>query len=128
MKHFLILIFCLLIINSYSQARIGFSYRDIYNEFSMYDTKTEEPQNENQKLMLTVNMSLLTVIYYFNSEKISFKTVIYPKTLEVQNALVDLYNRKYEVISPTHWKMYNDKEYVDIELYLIEKSSFFVWE
>ncbi len=114
----LLLLFCS---KGYSQARIGFTDKEIRKEFPKGKFKSGIDKDGDK--YLSVELSTMTVIYYFNSDDRCSLTAAIPDDQGSLNAMVEDYNKKYVIVSDKEWKMYNDNGIMTIELVFPEKGS-----
>lgn len=113
-KKFLLL--SLLFVTSifYSQARLGYSYTEIFNEFKSKGIKKEK--TDEGESFLFIDDEYVIIHYAFNNKGICNLTRIIPKNDETLKVLIEDYNKKYIVISDTEWKMYQNKMVSNIRL------------
>ena len=129
MKRILLFIFfaCISTI-TFSQSRINYSANEIRQEFqeSQYNLKSGYDKNGNYYISIITGNS--TVFYYFDPDKICKATFIVPDNQGALNAYVELYNTRYVIVSPTHWKMYNNNGVSEVNLiYPTGGGYYFMW-
>lgn len=128
-KIFLLILFHVFSASLFSQARIGSSVTEIKNEFWERKYNLTPEYDEYGDYFITIETSLATVFYYFDSDNICNTTLIVPNDEGILNYYVELYNKQYVILSPTKWKMYNNYGYYEIELcFLDDGISFFMWK
>jgi hypothetical protein len=111
---------------SYSQARLGSSWLDIYSEFKEYSPETRT--TDDGELLMVVTWDKIRNYYYFTDKRQCYRTVIYPTTEGALNGLVEIYNKRYVVVSNTEWKMYSCGLISSIKLINHDGVTFFLWE
>jgi hypothetical protein len=111
---------------SYSQARLGSSWFDIYSEFKEYSPETRT--TDDGELLMVVSWDKIRNYYYFTDKRQCYRTVIYPTTDGALNGLVEIYNKRYVVVSNTEWKMYSCGLISSIKLINHDGVTFFLWE
>jgi len=111
---------------SYSQARLGSSYSDIYDEFRASYPQTRT--TDDNELLMVVSSEKLQTYYYFTNSKVCYRCVIYPKTEGALNGLVEIYNNRYVIVSSTEWKMYSNGSIASVKLITYDGITFFMWE
>lgn len=95
---------------SFSQARLGYKYQDILNEFSGYEeleVNIEPDLTEEAGISMHYKANGVVVIYYFVN-KICNKTIIIPNSESVLQEFLDKYNKEYVVMGNNKW-IYNTK-------------------
>jgi hypothetical protein len=123
----LLLILMLVPIFGISQARLGSTRNEIYNEFELYYPKFEISEDGLAYMHLETERSLL--LYYFNNENLCNISVIAPKTQGDLNFFVEQYNNSYVIMGPTEWRMYSANGAIStIELVTHNGNTFFVWK
>jgi hypothetical protein len=127
MKKIIFAIFFLSTINCLSQARLGLSRSEIYKEFSEYNPQFEI--NDGGLPYMHFQMERATVMHYFDVDNICVLTAISPNNQGVLNYYVEVYNKKYVIISPKEWKMYSENGNIaTIELITNDGTTFFLWK
>jgi hypothetical protein len=107
MKNFYFFILILLPFMSEAQAHLGESFSGLE---SRYPDLTFEVETTNDGTIYTTAQQLFgTFIYYFDGETgLTNLCVQIPDDLQALNAQVEIYNKKYVIISETSWKAYLD--------------------
>lgn len=126
MKKTLILLMLLKFAIFFSQARIGFTYKQIKEEFK--DDGIENDKTKAGNPYLALEMKNFFVGYYFDENLVCNTTKILPKNQNALNAMIQRYNDDYVIISDVKWKMYSDKGICYISLVYENDLAFFVWE
>jgi hypothetical protein len=123
----LLLILMLVPIFGNSQARLGSTRVDLFEEFAQYFPKYETPINGEPHMHFEMERAL--VVYYFNKANECTLSVIAPKNQGDLNFFVEIYNKQYVIISPTEWRMYSENGNIaTIELVSNKGTTFFVWK
>ena len=88
-----------------TQAHLGSSLSELK---SNYPEKTFKIQYADDGTKYTTADQLLgTFIYYFDKEtNLTFLCVQIPNDLEALNAQIEIYNKKYVILSDSSWKAY----------------------
>jgi hypothetical protein len=127
MKKILFALILLLPLLGKAQAHVGSSLEDI---------KAKHPENvftinyskDGQKFA-TTDMSYGQFFYYF--DKVTDLTAYclqVPKSMIALNAQVELYNKKYVIVSDTSWKAYlGNNAKMNIHLVYDEKYEYYVF-
>ncbi len=124
----LTILFAITSIIAFGQARLGTSATDIRSEFSESSYNLKSGYDDDGDYYITVETERATVIYYFNSDKICYLTLIAPDNQGALNFYVELYNKQYVIISAKEWKMYSENGIAKIELVYPESGGFyFLW-
>jgi hypothetical protein len=107
MKNFYFFILILLPFMIEAQAHLGESFSGLE---SRYPDLTFEVETTNDGTIYTTAQQLFgTFIYYFDGETgLTNLCVQIPDDLQALNAQVEIYNKKYVIISETSWKAYLD--------------------
>jgi len=102
----LLLTICLTVIvmASQSQPRFGYTKSEIMAEFS----GTQEVTTESGIQGLFLDHTDFTEIWSFNENGLSIQYYIIPKTSYATNTFVEVFNENYTVISPSHWRAYDN--------------------
>jgi hypothetical protein len=124
----LTILFAITSIVAFGQARLGTSATDIRSEFSASSYNLKSGYDDDGDYYITIETERATVIYYFNSDKICYLTLISPDNQGALNFYVELYNKQYVIISAKEWKMYSEGGIAKIELVYPESGGFyFLW-
>jgi hypothetical protein len=127
MKKLILLVLFLIPLFGISQARLGLSLNEIYQEFLPYTPKFEYPSDGPSFMHFQTERAI--VMYYFDLNNICILTAIAPSTQGDLNYYVEQYNRQYVVVSPTNWKMYSENGAIsDIDLVNNNGTTFFIWK
>lgn len=126
MKKLLIAAFMFCGTLSYSQARLGSTWLDIYSEFKEYSPETRT--TDDGELLMVVSWDKIRNYYYFTDKRQCYRTVIYPTTDGALNGLVEIYNKRYVIVSNTEWRMYSNGSISSIKLITHDGITFFVWD
>lgn len=106
MKKLLLAILLLISLTSFSQARVGYSYREIKNEFVKFGiTKCESLEEDN----LYFNDDNIRVYYTFTNN-ICNKTVIMTDQLLTALEIISLYDKTFYSI-PQHYNIHENCQY-----------------
>lgn len=109
-----------------AQARLGSSISEIREEFK--ETKYHLKSNYDNKndFNITVELTDSYVTYYFHKSTTCTATVIQPKNEGILNGLVELYNKKYVILSSRNWRMYSKYGISNIELFYTTDGSYYI--
>ena len=121
----LTILFAITSIIAFGQARLGTSATEIRSEFSESSYNLKSGYDDDGDYYITVETERATVIYYFNSDKICYLTLIAPDDQGALNFYVELYNKQYVIVSAKEWKMYSENGIAKIELVYPESGGFF---
>jgi hypothetical protein len=125
-KIFILLLFVLLRLFVYSQARLGWTETQIRNDFSTVYFTTAYTDDGTKYIYGMYNGSNLA--YFFDENGLCDFVVLYPEDQGALNYFVELYNRKYVIISDTKWKAYlTNGGVVNIELKNDDFGTFFIF-
>jgi len=126
-KLLLLCVFGLITNFMFSQARIGYSEKQIKDEF--YDCKFEIKYSDyGQKYITTNDFYRCFVFYYFDENNICSSCLIVPKTSGDLNFYVEEYNKECVIISNTQWKFYTNSGIIDINLIFGDNFTYFTFE
>jgi predicted PolB exonuclease-like 3'-5' exonuclease len=105
MKKIVFLIILIIPFLGKTQAHLGSSLSDLK---AMYPGEAFKIEYADDGTKYTSADQLLgTFIYYFDKEtNLTFLCVQIPNDLEALNAQIEIYNKKYVIISDTSWKAY----------------------
>jgi hypothetical protein len=118
----------------WAQARLGWTEEQIRAEFSDAEFEivfSEEPLKLGDDVVLSKRILQVKfgdkkiVSYYFNSEGISKLVSIHPLTEGVLHGMIELYNKKYVIVSDTEWKFYGKGGVLKIRLALLENGDYY---
>lgn len=127
MKNILIGTLLLCTLDCFSQARLGSSRSEIYEEFRTYNPRFEN--NDEGQPYMHFQMERAVIMHYFNENNICVLTAIAPNKQGDLNFFVEMYNNQYVIISPTVWKMYSQNGAIStIELINNNGTTFFIWK
>jgi hypothetical protein len=111
MKKFIIIFYLLLFSNLlFSQARMGYSAKELLAEFSdyRYDAKTDYASDGS--FFVSIQTEFAMVGYFFDKQDINHTScnsmIILPKTTTRVNFYVQEYNSKYVILSKVQWRAY----------------------
>lgn len=121
----LTILFAITSIIAFGQARLGTSATEIRSEFSESSYNLKSGYDDDGDYYITIETERATVIYYFNSEKICYLTLIAPDNQGALNYYVELYNKQYVIVSSKQWKMYSENGIANIELVYPEGGGYF---
>jgi len=121
----LTILFAITSIIAFGQARLGTSATDIRSEFSESSYNLKSGYDDDGDYYIKVETERATVIYYFNSDKICYLTLIAPDDQGALNFYVEKYNKQYVIVSAKEWKMYSENGIAKIELVYPESGGFF---
>lgn len=127
MKHLYFFILILLPFISEAQAHLGESFSGLE---SRYPDLTFEVETTNDGTIYTTAQQLFgTFIYYFDGETgLTNLCVQIPDDLQALNAQVEIYNKKYVIISETSWKAYlNGGSTMEINLIYNEEYETYIF-
>lgn len=105
MKHLIVALILSIPFLSNAQAHLGSTLSEIK---AMHTDKifTTDYTNDGTKYA-SVEMPLGTFIYYFDGETgLSNLCIQIPNDMKALNTQVEIYNRKYVIVSETSWKAY----------------------
>lgn len=123
-----LLIVFLFTVNSFSQARLGSFAEEIKNEFWEDEYGLKEGYTDDNIYYLSLRMDRVSVLYYFNYDKICQFTIIIPDDQGALNYIVENYNNQYVIVSSTEWKMYSKNGISKIQLIYDEEGGYyFMW-
>jgi hypothetical protein len=104
MKKIILLFLFLLPLFGKSQAHLGATLQQIKE---MYPNKTFETGKTNDGTFYAMTgMSLGVFCYYFDADGITYMCVQFPDDMKALNTQVEIYNKKYVIVSETEWKAY----------------------
>jgi hypothetical protein len=111
-----------------AQSRVGSSAADIKAEFWEAEYKLKAEYDKDGDYFISIETQRATVLYYFNENKICKATFIVPDNQGALNFYVELYNKRYVILSPTQWKMYSENGVAEISLIYPEGGGcYFLW-
>lgn len=117
------------ILSLFGQARLGSEFEEVKQEFADPKFNLESGVDEDGNLYLKVDLDRSGVVHFFNEDKVCFMSIIIPKGQGVLNAMVQMYNDQFVVISSTEWKMYSGNGIASIELVFTENEiPYFIWK
>lgn len=105
-KKIFYLVFLLMPIWGKAQAHLGSTLKEIRERYP--DKEFDIDYTNSGGKYAQVKMPLGTFIYYFNDENITYMCIQIPEDMPSLNAQVEIYNKKYVVVSETSWKAYLD--------------------
>jgi len=110
----------------FSQARLGFTLKELKTEFSMYDTKYMVTQGIP---CLSVLHSNVEVLYYFDNKGFCYQTSIVTTNLTLVKNVINMYNKQYIVKSRVSWIVLDSFKTINIQLfYLPDVGYVFTWK
>jgi hypothetical protein len=118
----------LLVLSSFfgfSQSRIGFSEREIRNEFSAETFKVNFTDKGIKYIYFTSDY--MTAMYFLNSENICTHCIAIPNNVGTLNALVQRYNKEFVIINDVSWKYYTGSNIIYITLNEINNVPTFIY-
>lgn len=124
-KYLLTLLLFLISFISFSQSRIGFSEREIRNEFSSETFKVAFTDKGVKYIYFTGDY--LTAMYFLNSDNVCTHCIAIPNSVGTLNGLVQLYNKEYVIINDTNWKYYTGAVIIYITLTEVNGVPTFVY-
>lgn len=105
MKKIIIVLFIILPFLGNAQAHLGASFEDIKAQHT--DKVFTIDYTKDGVKYTSAIMSLGTFFYYFDKETdLTYFCIQIPKDMNALNAQVEIYNKKYVIISETSWKAY----------------------
>lgn len=114
---------------AFSQARLGSTAIEIREEFSDSTYHLEEGVTDSGSPFISVELDRSSAMYMLNDEDICALTFIVPDDPGALNGMVEEYNNRYVIISPTEWRMYGEGGYADVQLVFLDDGRFyFIWE
>lgn len=129
----MVLIQCLLLASilvtsqSNAQSRLGFSKKEILEEFEKYNPEFE--MKDDGRNYVHFGMDRAVVFQYFNENDLCDMSIIVPRESDDLNFFVQLYNEQYVVLNDRNWKMYSENDTIaSIELVHHDGLTFFVWK
>lgn len=112
----------------FGQARLGSTATEIKTEFWESSYNLKSGYTDDYDYYITITTDNATVTYFFNSDKVCTLTAIIPDNQGALNFYVELYNKKYVIVSNTEWKMYSNNGIAKINLiYPDDGGYYFVW-
>lgn len=124
----LTILFAITSVIVFGQARLGASASEIKSEFWESNYKLKSGYDSDGEYYITIETERAIVIYYFNSERMCTLTVIIPDNQGALNFYVELYNKKYVIVSSKQWRMYSDEDIANIHLIYPEGGGYyFLW-
>lgn len=131
-KLFMLLIFDLLCVAMFSQARIGYSLDDIKKEFSAPDIKMNQGIHDDGTIYLTFRITeapARKMYFAFDGDRDCNVTIVEPETQGGLNAITEFYNSKYTVLSPITWRAYLTNVILYCELTYPDGGGkpYFIW-
>ena len=109
-----------------AQAHLGSTLADL-KEFHP-DKTFEIDYTTTGTKYAKASMPLGTFVYYFNSEGITVKCLQFPDNMTALNTQVEIYNKKYVIISEKSWKAYLEGGgLLKINLEYNEEEKFYVF-
>jgi hypothetical protein len=125
----LTILFAILNVLLFGQARLGTSASDIKSEFGETSYNLKSGYDSDGDYYITVKTERANVVYYFNSAGICTSTIIAPDNQGALNFYVELYNKQYVIVSSTEWKMYSNGGIASVKLVFPDDGGyFFVWQ
>ena len=129
MKKFILsALFVVFSLTVFSQSRLGYTPQDILNEFppSVFNTVTSYDSDGDYYIQIKFDRCFAR--YYFNAYQKCWLTLITPHTQGDLNWFVENYNKKYVILSNTHWQMYSNTGISDVRLeYTQDGGYYFQW-
>lgn len=123
MKQLLTILFVLMFLPVFSQARIGNTLAQLKTEFPNGFQSTD-----NGVVIYEIVLGEDRVAYFLEGDSVT-ATGIYPASQVTINAYVERYNAKYAVISNTKWRAYFENGILEVELCYSEgKMPYFYWK
>ncbi len=114
---------------AFAQSRLGSTADEIREEFSDPTYQLEDGATDGGRPFIRVEMERSSVMYLLDDEDVCALTFIIPEDPGALNGLVEEYNNRYVIISPTEWRMYGDWGYADITLVFPEDGkAYFIWD
>ena len=104
MKKFLISLFLLIPPVLKSQAHIGASFSELRGKFP--DKKFEISYTDEGTKYTSAEQPLGLFIYYLNDANITIGCIQIPWSLESMSAQIEIYNKKYVILSENSWRAY----------------------
>jgi len=110
------------------QARLGSVASEIVKEFQATEYNLTTGYDDDGDYYIAIELDEAYVTYYFKSvDGQCYISVIYPKRQGDLNYLVEVYNKRYAILSPTSWRMYSHDGFANIELKFQDGQSYFIW-
>lgn len=99
-----------------SQSRIGYTAKEIIQEFNNH--KIESEYSSNGDLILIVQIGdLCEVLYmFFDKSETCSAVAIMPKSNFATNYFVEKYNKEYVILSNKAWRMYYNNMIINIRM------------
>jgi len=126
MKTIVLIALCLLLNIGLAQSRLGLSTHDIRKELNELGIKITSGFDSKGKYYYDVSDANVDVRYYFHNS-VCDMTLIMPKSAAHLNALVEGYNKRYVIISKTHWRAYDIDGVTEITLIIDETGVYIGW-
>ena len=121
----LTILFAIISVVVFGQVRLGYSASEIKSEFWESSYNQKSGYDDDGDYYISIKIENATVVYYFNSDKVCYLTFIIPDNQGALNFYVELYNKRYVVVSETKWKMYSENGIANIELLYPESGGYF---
>lgn len=124
MKKLIVTILLMLPILGMAQAHLGETEYAIKNYHPEATFKTGY-DNDGQKYIYT-DMALGNFTYYIDSDNLSHYNIQIPYDMKCVNAQVEIYNKKYVIVSGSKWKAYLEGGFIMyINLYYNTESKLY---
>lgn len=127
MKWIFTLLLTTFVVFANAQARLGYSFDEIENEFIEYKQFHKSTAEYNY---LIVYRETLSNIYYFDNNNDCFKSIIIPNDDGVLHQMIEEYNSSFVIMSKSKWTYYTDGLIVNIQLIWDPefRNYYFLWE
>lgn len=121
------LLLMLISVTVFSQARLYSSFDEIKEEFNHPEFHLISGIDEEGDLYINIFTTRTTTMYYFDKDNICIITFIIPDDEGELNYYVELYNKKYTILSEKKWRAYFTDGYANIELVFGKNYTYFKW-
>lgn len=130
MKKLIVLIMLLFsFFSSMSQVRLQYTAEEIKSEFKDIFEVTEDYLTDGTYFITVWSPRAAVLHLFLNKSDKANRCVVVPYTSADLNYYVEQYNRKYVIVSDTHWKMYSESGLCNIWLdFESVQGAKFIWE
>ena len=111
---------------TFAQARINSTFAQLKEEFK-YGYNMIIDEGNDGGIFMVVTLADREVMYMFDDKMYCFITIIMPTRQGTIQSIIEDYNQKYVIISPTRWRFYNNGLYSDITFENLSDTDAFVW-
>ena len=123
MKKLFTIVILLAVLTSFSQARIGFHYKDIEKEMNA----SVEKDSRGIYYLFAENNNVFTK-YYFDDGYYCNYCMVIPKTVGSVNYLIEYNNANFVIINDRSWKWYTSGSIIGIYLLYNEEYETYYFD